>query len=242
MQEAIALTWKTMSDRLRNLRFGALASLGTAIALILCAFFLRSWVVLAGLPVLILSGVFFAHREQKILFTWEDRVLALWGGSDLCMGIFVQTMANHPHALKRSLKSLVASLPENADYLVPPADRIKAYRWLFWTRSLLQQIRFARAAAFHFILACLPVSLWYVSGAGWPWILLGLSPICALPLAESFLAWAGMRRWKRLATGLGAWDPGALPDFAARLEGLDWTRIPARTRAAVRAGIRDHVQ
>ncbi len=226
MEEAIALTWSTMTARLKNLRLGAIFSLTSILIMILVAIVFRTWWVLAGLPALILSGSLFMYREQKILFAWEDRVLALWGDSDLCMGIFAQTMANHPHALNKSLRSLVAPLPENTDYLVPSMDRIKTYRWLFWTRSLLQETRFLRAAAFNFILACLPVCLWYVWRGGWPWLLLGLSPICALPLAESLVTGWGRRRWEKRVAGLGAWDAEGLPDLGKRLEAMDWSRVP----------------
>lgn len=233
MQEAIELTWSTMTARLKNLRFGALAGLGAAVLFILLALFLRSGWVLAGLPALISVGVIFVYREHRLLFAWEDRVLALWGKSDFCMGIFIQTMANHPHALKSSLKSLVAALPENPDYLVPPIDRIKAYRWLFWTRSLAQAIRFSRSAAFNLILSCLPFTFWYLSGAGWPWILMGVSPICALPLAESALSGLSLRRWEKRVSGLGEWKPEALADFDARREAVDWSRVPVRIKQRV---------
>jgi hypothetical protein len=233
MEEAIALTWKTMTDRLRNLRAGAIASLSGIILMIVCALVFRSGWVLAGLPGLILVGIVFVYREQRILFAWEDRVLALWGDSDLCMGIFVQTMANHPHALKQSLKSLVATLPENADYLVPPLERIRGYRWLFWTRSVLQEIRFVRAAAFTFILACIPLCLWRFVGEGWPWLLLGISPICALPFVEDVLTRLRFKRWERRVRGLGAWSPEALPGFTTLLDAMDWGRIPARLKASI---------
>ena len=236
MQEAIDLTWATMTARLKNLRFGALASLATLMMLILFAVILRSWWVLAGLPVLMLLGIFFVHREQGILFAWEDRVLALWGASDLCMGIFTQTMNNHPHALKQSLKSLVATLPENADFLVPPPDRIKAYRWLFWTRSLAQEIRFGRAAAFNLILSCLPVCIWAVSGSGWPWILLGVSPICALPMAETLITRLAVWRWEKRGKGLGEWRRESLPDLGKRWEAIDWSRVPAGVKKTAHAG------
>jgi hypothetical protein len=237
MEEALALTWKTMNARLRNLRFGAIASLASAIAIVILAFVYRSWGLLAGLPLLILSGTLFVHREQKLVFSWEDRVLALWGPSELCMGIFVQTLANHPHALKASLKSMVATLPENPDYIVPPEDQLKAHRWLFWTRSLAQEIRFYRAASFNFILACVPFALWYVSGEGWPWILIGLSPICALPLMEGFLTRAALWRWERRVKTLGAWNPDSLPGFEARMRAIDWSRIPARLEKSIRSRI-----
>ena len=235
MEEAIALTWSTMTARLKNLRFGALASLATAVILIVLTLILRSGWVLAGLPVLLLLGTFFVYREQKIIFAWEDRVLALWGTSNLCLGILAQTMNNHPHTLKQSLKSLVAPLPENADFLVPPIDRIKVYRWLFWTRSLAQEIRFGRAAAFNIILSCLPVCIWAVSASGWPWILLGVSPICALPMAETVLTRLAVWRWEKRGKGLGEWSADALKDFQARMDAMDWSRVPAGVKEAVRA-------
>lgn len=235
MEEALALTWKTMNTRLRNLRSGAIASLASVIALVILAIVYRSWGVLAGLPVIILLGTLFVHREQKIVFAWEDRVLALWGPSELCMGIFVQTLANHPHALKASLKSMVAPLPENPDYIIPPEDQLKAHRWLFWTRNLAQEIRFYRAASFNFILACLPFALWYVSGEGWPWVLIGVSPICALPVIEGFLTRLGMYRWERRVKTLGKWNPESLPGFDSRVDAIDWTRISRRLEKSIRS-------
>ncbi|MDQ3001203.1 MAG: hypothetical protein M3Y08_08080 [Fibrobacterota bacterium] len=237
MEEAIALTWKTMNTRLRNLRAGAIVSLSSVIAILILAFAYRSWGLLVGLPFIILLGTLFILREQRILFAWENRVLALWSSSDLCMGIFVQTLANHPHALKASLKSMVAPLPENPDYIVPPEDHLKTYRWLFWTRSLGQEIRFYRAAAFNFVLACVPFALWYVSGEGWPWILIGLSPICALPVVEGFLTHAALWRWERRVKTLGGWNPESLPGFDARVQAIDWSRIPARLQKSIRSRI-----
>src|SRR5690606_36175604 len=114
MEEAIALTWKTMADRLRNLRIGAFTMLAFLAAAIVAAFVLGIAPASALLPALAGAGVFFMHRDRAVLFAWEDRVLSLWGASDLCLGIFRQTFMDHPHALKRSLKSLPASLPENA--------------------------------------------------------------------------------------------------------------------------------
>ncbi|MDB5105343.1 MAG: hypothetical protein JWP91_3032 [Fibrobacteres bacterium] len=237
MEEAIALTWKTMTDRLRNLRFGALASLASLVLMLILAIaFRRGW-VLGGLPALILLGTWFVHREQKLLFGWEDRVLALWGASNLCMGILSQTLSNHPHSLKKSLKSMAANLPENPDFITPPEGHILAHRRLFWTRSLLQDIRFLRAAAFNLTLAVLPVSIWSVWSEGWPGLLLGLTPVCALPIMDSLMTQLKIRAWKKRLAGEKPGSDASLPDYQARLAALDWSRIPPRQQAAIRSAL-----
>jgi hypothetical protein len=233
MQEAIALTWKAMTDRLRNLRFGAAASLIGFVALFVAALVYRSVWVAAGLPALILIGSVFVHREQRILFAWEDRVLELWAEANLCMGIFTQTMRNHPHALRHSLQSLVAPLPPNPDFLVPPAGHIAAHRKLFRARSLLQRVRFLRAAARNLALSCLPFTVLWFSREGWPGVLLGLIPLAALPVAMPLLSRCARWNWeKRLAALNGPGRP-AFPDFAARVDALDWKRIPPGLRASM---------
>src|SRR5690606_23299098 len=187
-----------MADRLRNLRIGAFTMLAFLAAAMVAALTLGTAQVSAVFPALAGAGVIFMRRERAILFAWEDRILALWGASDLCMGILRQTFMNHPHALKRSLKSLAAGLPENADFVVPPAPEIQSHRALFRTRTLLQDIRFSRAAALLFAAACVPAALLFAHARGgvglWP---VGAAPLAAVPPVREILARFAICRWRR---------------------------------------------
>lgn len=238
MEEAIALTWKTMADRLRNLRIGAFTMLALLAAAMAAAFTVGTAPASALLPALAGAGVFFMLRERAILFAWEDRILSLWGGSGFCMGIFRQTFMDHPHALKRSLQSLAAGLPENADFTVPPEPEILSHRALFWTRTLLQDIRFSRAAVLLFAAACIPsvLACAHARGGEWRW-LMGAAPLAAVPAAREILARLSLGPWRRRRRRLGGWLPDPDSGFAQRLAGLDWSGIPPRLQAAIRKEI-----
>jgi len=258
MQEALALTWKTLDARLRNLRFGAAAALADLLVLAGLAIGLRSpWVTL-GLPMPILLGVVFVERDRRLLFAWEDRVLALWGNSDLSMGVLARTLTDFPHPLKQSLRAMAAGLPENGDYRVPDAPGLAAYRCVFWTRSLLEEIRLRRSAVLALALACLPFSVWWFSAHLRYGLLIGLAPLAIVPIGQAvglrraWRAWQGRRGGPLSAESapstqsapLAQSGPSSLssvPGCAERLEKLDWTRIPARWRRTLRAelGLRD---
>jgi hypothetical protein len=237
MQESLALTWKTLEARLRNFRFGSASALAALLALAALAIGLRSpWVTL-GLPVPILLGAVFLERDRRLLFAWEDRVLALWGASDLSMGVLARTLADFPHPLKQSLRAMAEGLPENGDYRIPDPAGLAAQRCLFWTRSLLEEMRLLRAAVWGLALACLPFSLWWFSvnvRYGW---LFGLAPLAAVPLGHAIGFRRARQAWRLRRAGLPS-SPLALPaDRAERLESLDWTRVPARWRRILRADL-----
>ena len=71
MQDAIALTWETLAARVRNYRFGAFASLGLAVFLLVLIVFIPSWWLLAGIPAFLLLGYVFAA-----LWNWLHRARA----------------------------------------------------------------------------------------------------------------------------------------------------------------------
>src|SRR5690606_39153146 len=207
-------------------------------AAIVAAFVLGIAPASALLPALAGAGVFFMHRDRAVLFAWEDRVLSLWGASDLCLGIFRQTFMDHPHALKRSLKSLAASLPENADFLVPPAPEILSHRAYFWTRTLLQDIRFSRAAALLFAAACVPASMAWAHARGGEWLwLMGAAPLAAVPPARDILARLSLGLWRRRRGRLAGSLPGPNAGSANRYADLDWSGFPPRQQAAIRTQI-----
>lgn len=225
MQESIALTWSTLNARLKNLRAGAATAGCLLAALLALAMFLRSGWLWAGAPLLALVGYGFFLRDQNLLFAWEDKVLALWGNSDLSMGILVQTLAGHPGPLQATLKSMIAHLPPNPGYINPPAEAIRAERRLFWTRCALQEIRLHRAGLLNVAGAGLPLALWFGYREGWAWLPVSLAPVALAMVARAWAARAGLRRWER--------RNAALPDdkpheagFTERMEGLDWSGIP----------------
>lgn len=237
MQESIALTWSTMTARLKNLRAGAAAA-GIALALILAlaAVFRSGW-VWAGLPLLAAIGYAAFWRDQRLVFAWEDRVLALWGTSDLCMGILVQTLATHPSPLSNTLKSMIAHLPENKDFLPPKAGDAEALRSLFWVRTFLTEARLHRAAALNLACAALPWLFWICFREGSVWIPLSAIPLALLPLARIAALAEARRRWDLRRAALAGWKPASVEDFRARLDALDWSGLPAGLKPAIATAI-----
>jgi hypothetical protein len=230
MQESIALTWTTLTARLKNLRAGAACAGLAVLALLICGVWSRSGWTLAGLPALMLLGYAFFRRDSRLIYRWEDSVLARWGASDLCMGILVQTFRDHPGPLKATLKGMIAHLPPNPDYLTPPSDAIKAERALFFARSGIQQARLARAAALNTALATLPLSAWLGLRHEYRLAALALLPLAlALPLRSLLLARASARLRARRAA-LSPWNPASVPDLIPRLKALDWEGLPATAR------------
>jgi len=232
MQESIALTWSTLTARLKNLRAGAACAGLGLLALLISALGFRSGWTLAGLPALMLLGYLFFRRDFSLVYRWEDAVLARWGASDLCMGILVQTFRDHPGPLKATLKGMIAHLPANPDFLTPPLDAIKAERALFYARSGMQRARLARAAAFNFALSLLPLCAWIAFRHDprlWPlaFILLGLIP----PLRALILR-REANRLRARCEALDPWNPSAVPDLLARLKALDGAGLPPGTREA----------
>jgi len=224
---------------MRNLRFGAASALAALLALAGLAAALRSpWVTL-GLPVPVLLGVAFVERDRRLLFAWEDRVLALWGNSDLSLGVLARTLADFPHPLKQSLRAMAAGLPENGDYRVPDPQGLAAHRCVFWTRSLLEESRLRRSAVLWLALACLPFSLWWFTAHVRYGLLIGLAPLAAVPLGQTVGLRMAWRAWQGRRAALPSAQPGpsAPSAYAERLENLDWTGVPARWRRALRADL-----
>jgi len=221
VQEAIALTWSTLTARLKNLRAGAACAGACLLFLILAAAIWRSGWVLAGLPALMILGFAFFRRDADLLFRWEDRILAAWGASDLCMGILAQTFREHPGPLKATLKGMIANLPPNPDYLTPPPDVLKAERALFWARSTAQRIRLERAAALNLALSSVPWLAWMCVRQD-----ARLLPLAAIPLAlvlpaRAVLASLGRSRLRARLKSLEPWDRSKAGDLEARWRALD---------------------
>jgi hypothetical protein len=230
MQESIALTWFTLTARLKNLRTGAACAGFGLVALILCALFLRSGWTLAGLPALMLMGYGFFRRDSHLVYQWEDAILARWGASDLCMGILVQTFRDHPGPLKATLKGMIAHLPPNTDYLTPPFDAIKAERALFYTRTEMQNARMARTAILNIALSSLPLCAWICFSLDPRLLPLALIPLGLVPpLRSLMLAWE-TKRLRARCGALAPWNPRTVPDLIPRLEALEGTGLAPGTR------------
>jgi hypothetical protein len=230
MQESIALTWSTLTARLKNLRAGAVCAGLGLLALLISAFVFRSGWTLAGLPALMLLGYAFFRRDARLVYRWEDAVLARWGASDLSMGILVQTFRDHPGPLKATLKGMIEHLPPNPDYMTPPPDAIKAERALFYARSAIHHARMARAAALNAAVALVPWGAWIGYRQDPRLLPLALLPLAlVLPLRKLILVRETARLRARCA-GLGPWDPSAVPDLLPRLEALEGEGLPEATR------------
>lgn len=230
MDEAVSLTWSTLTRRLKNLRSGAIAAGLCAACLIACGIILDwSW-FLAIPPALSLSGYFFFRRDQRMVFAWENRVLALWAEEKLVIGLYVLTFDNHPGPLNRTLKNMVAHLPRNADYLPPSEQEARAERCLFWIRSTLQEIRLQRRNALNLALACLPLALCLGYRAGPPWTAAALLILPAALPARAWSVYAGRKRWLKRCRAIAPWKPEPLETFTARLDALDWSRLPKELR------------
>jgi hypothetical protein len=229
MQESIALTWSTLTARLKNLRAGAACAGLVVLALILSAIIFRSGWVLAGLPALMLLGYAFFRRDAALVNRWEDAVLARWGASDLCMGILVQTFRDHPGPLKATLKGMIASLPANPDFLTPPPAGIKAERVLFYARSGMQRARLGRAAALNIALASIPLCAWLCHRHDARLLPLGLVPLILVPPVRALILARETKRLRARRAALAPWDPALVPDLLPRLKGLETTGLPSKT-------------
>ena len=230
MQESIALTWSTLTARLKNLRAGAAYAGLLLLAVILSALILRSGWSWAGLPVLMLLGYAFFRRDSALVYRWEDAVLARWGASDLCMGILIQTFRDHPGPLKATLKGMIASLPPNPDFLTPPSDAIKAERALFYARSGMQRARLARAATLNIGLASLPICAWLGFRQDARLLPLGLVPLALVPPVRALILARESRRLRAHRAALNPWNPAAIPDLLPRLKALEDAGLPSKTR------------
>lgn len=181
MQAAIADTWETLRLRVKNYRFTAFASLGLAATILVAAIWLRTpWVLVLGLVFFPLGAVF-VWRDQCAVFDWEERIFKAWaesgrlararaqGGpeteslpkSDFVMGIFIPAIANQPHRLSNSLKSMVANLPADPDYLPPQNEQIQKVFRDYYTRRSNQETRLLRRLLRIVFLVTIPVSYVY---------------------------------------------------------------------------------
>lgn len=230
MQESIALTWSTLTARLKNLRAGAACAGLGLVALILCALIFRSGWAWAGLPALMLLGYAFFRRDFNLVYRWEDSILSRWGASDLCMGILIQTFRDHPGPLKATLKGMIAHLPPNPDFLLPPLDAIKAERALFYARAGMERTRMGRAAILNVALASIPFCAWLAIRRDIRLSALALIPLALVPVLRALLLARETGRLRARREALAPWDPAAVPDLLPRLEALDGTGLPRRAR------------
>jgi hypothetical protein len=175
-------------------------------------------------------GFAFFRRDAALVFRWEDRVLSLWGASDLCMGILVQTLRNHPGPLKATLKGMISHLPPNPDYLTPPMEAIQAERCVFRFRSALQRLRLARAAVLNVSLACIPWLAWACAREDMRRLPLALGPLLLVFPAWKLLSWIEGRRLANRLAGLAPRTPGARAEIAARLRALADCGLPGNVR------------
>jgi hypothetical protein len=260
MQDAIAYTWETLAARVRNYKFGAFASLAFAFLLLIAAVFIRSGWLLACLPLLYLIGYVFAFRDVAIVTAWEERILSGWEKPDFFMGIFSQSMANHPTALNASLKSMIRLLPPDPDNRRPTVSELLLYRRVCATRAALQRLRLQRAGLRGLLLAVIPVFIWLGIHSGWRTAAYGLVTI---PVGFLALAFANRRAWNRwrertnlqdgatrethgtLETGAAqetdaareAGTAGKVADLAAAADALDWKGIPKSWKDRFRAAM-----
>lgn len=226
MDEAVALTWSTLTARLKNMRAGAICAGSGLATLIVAALVFRSGRLWCGLPLLAGVGWFFFLRDHKLVFAWEDRVLELWAQEKVVMGIFSSTFANNPSPLKRTLQAMVAHMPPDTDFLPPAPEVASAGRCLFWTRAMLQEARLHRGAALNLLLASLPLSIWAGVSPEGAWMAAALLPLALILPARQALLALSLRRWSIRKSALGPWRPEDPAAFSARLDGLDWAGMP----------------
>ncbi len=155
MQEALALTWKTLAARVRNYRIGAFACLGLSALLVLMLLVSPSWWLIGALPLFLALGYTFVYRDQKLLFNWESAVLNYWSSPSFVMGIFSQALSGTHQKLANSIKAMVAILPPDPDYQAPTVSQINLAKGRCWTRKAIQDIRLIRSGTFHYILVVL---------------------------------------------------------------------------------------
>jgi hypothetical protein len=229
MQDAIALTWETLAARVRNYRLGAFASLGFAFLMILLIIFCRTGWLLAGLPGLYLIGYAFVHRDQDRVAAWEERILADWEKPDFFMGIFAQSMGNHPTKLGKSLKGMITLLPPDPDNARPQPARIALHRAVAATRHALQRARLYRAGVRGVLLACLPLAVWLGLRSDGHWAAYALALLPVWTLLEAWMLRGVKARWRRQTAALEP-DGLACEGYSRAIEALDWKGIPARWR------------
>jgi hypothetical protein len=242
MQDAIALTWETLAARVRNYKFGAFASLAFAFLLLIAAIFIRSGWLLACFPALYLIGYVFAYRDAAIVSGWEERILAGWEKPDFFMGIFTQSMANHPTALNASLKSMIRLLPPDPDNRRPGASELLLHRRVCATRAALQRLRLQRSGLRGLLLACIPLSIWIGVHFGGRPAAYGLAAIPAGLLAHRLAnrrIWNGWRARINLDAGPDreAGTARETADLAAAVDALDWRGIPKSWKDRFRAAM-----
>lgn len=249
MEEALALTWRTLAARIRNFKIGAFATLGLAVLAAVLGVVTRSGWVLAMLPSILLCGYVFLYRDHLLVSSWEKRVLAIWGEPGFSMGIFAHAVASHPHPLKITLRAMAGGLPENGDYSMPAPPVIRMHRVLSALRCALYEIRLYRAAALGIFLASLPVTGWLSLRLGMPRALYALPMIALIPAAASALSHRAWNGWLRRTEAFRAStedstqeaaekdEEKAAADLAGGMDALDWSRIPSRWKTKFTAAV-----
>jgi hypothetical protein len=228
MEEALALTWRTLAARIRNFKIGAFATLGLAVLAAVLGVVARSGWVLAMLPSILLCGYLFLYRDHLLASAWEERVLAAWGEPGFSMGIFAHAVASHPHPLKITLRAMAGNLPENGDYATPAPPVIRMHRVLSALRCAIYEIRLYRAAALVLFLASLPVAGWLCHRLGMPRAWYALPMLALIPVTTSALSRLAWRRWLNRTDASLASLQEAAAVLAVRMDALDWSRVPSR--------------
>jgi hypothetical protein len=226
MQIALDLTWKTLTARMRNYRLGSFSCLGLAFMLILLLVFTPTWWLLASIPLFLVIGYGFVIRDHYLVFTWENGVLNQWDKPDFVMGIFTQAIANHHQALRGSIKSMLAILPADPDYLPPTPEKIRLFRTLCWTRKATQDIRLSRSAMINFSLATLPVLILAFFKIGNQHQVFWFLPLAGFPMALAFLYWKSWTTWKNRISSLGPVGLEEWEQNLRQLKKIDWRQIP----------------
>ncbi len=236
MQESIAETWATLTARLKNLRLGAaLAGLGAAL-LLFAALWWRSGWLWWGVPALVALAYGFFRRDAALLFRWEDGLYARWGVSDFCMGIFLETFEKNPGPLKATLRSMIADLPPNPDYLTPPPEEIRRHRALYWHRFAVEQLRLRRGFALSLAASCVPGCAWTLSRQDIRLIAFGLLPLVLIPPLRKLAGYRVRRNLGQRLTAHFATLPspaadrpvGRDPEFLRRLREAPRTGLPGK--------------
>jgi hypothetical protein len=230
--EALDSTWAALNARMRNIRGAAFAAAGIILAVPALALALRAPSALSGFAALPLLGYAFARRDRRLVSAWEDRILALWAGGSMPMGVLVTTLSLQPGPLKASLLEMLALLPAHGENLGPAPAEAGLRRALSVTRQLLEEIRWTRSAARVLMAAALASSLYLALARSQATGAAAALGLCAA-IAGGQAAWMGAtgRTWRRRLARIESetpWEPARL---AEEIRGAQWRGLPSRYRA-----------
>jgi hypothetical protein len=156
MQEALALTWKTLNGRMRNYRMSVILILAWSAALLAVLVLTRSAWALLGLPGLPAIVLLMLGRDQRLVHGWVAGVLERWVGGDLPLGIFAQAVKASPGPLMASRDAMLRLLPLHSGDSGPAAGmaaeaRMAAARTSHAQQSGLNRMGYGLAALTLFI-------------------------------------------------------------------------------------------